>query len=75
MGREIFKTFAGFTGYGSYAPTKWAVRGLADCLRNEVSPSPSKLMEVIVTAIAMQHALIIPYEVLCSSDRPQVMLY
>jgi short-subunit dehydrogenase len=26
----------GFVGYASYAPTKWAVRGLADCLRNEV---------------------------------------
>lgn len=28
---------AGFAGYTSYAPTKWALRGLADCLRNEVS--------------------------------------
>lgn len=27
----------GFAGYTSYAPTKWAVRGLADCLYNEVS--------------------------------------
>lgn len=26
----------GFIGYSSYAPTKWAVRGLADCLRNEL---------------------------------------
>jgi len=26
----------GFAGYGSYAPTKWALRGLADCLHNEV---------------------------------------
>ena len=26
---------AGFSGYGSYAGTKWAVRGFADCLRNE----------------------------------------
>jgi len=25
----------GFAGYSSYAPTKWALRGLADCLRNE----------------------------------------
>ena len=25
----------GFTGNSSYAPTKWALRGLADCLRNE----------------------------------------
>ena len=23
-------------GYCSYAPTKWALRGLADCLRNEL---------------------------------------
>ncbi len=30
---------AGFAGYGSYAPTKWAVRGFADCLRNEVCPT------------------------------------
>ncbi len=30
----------GFVGYSSYAPTKWAVRGLADCLRNEVSTQP-----------------------------------
>ena len=26
----------GFAGYSSYAPTKWALRGLADCLHNEV---------------------------------------
>ncbi|GAB4817499.1 hypothetical protein N2152v2_004545 [Parachlorella kessleri] len=26
----------GFAGYASYAPSKWAVRGLADCLRNEL---------------------------------------
>ncbi|KDD72779.1 hypothetical protein H632_c2912p1, partial [Helicosporidium sp. ATCC 50920] len=25
-----------FAGYSSYAPSKWALRGLADCLRNEV---------------------------------------
>jgi len=24
------------TGYASYAPSKWAVRGLADCLHNEL---------------------------------------
>lgn len=23
-------------GYSSYAPSKWAVRGLADCLHNEL---------------------------------------
>ena len=27
---------AGFIGYSQYAPTKYAVRGLADCLRNEL---------------------------------------
>jgi 3-dehydrosphinganine reductase len=26
----------GMAGYTSYAPTKWALRGLADCLHNEV---------------------------------------
>lgn len=26
----------GFAGYASYAPTKWALRGLSDCLRNEL---------------------------------------
>lgn len=26
----------GFLGYSSYAPTKWALRGLSDCLRNEL---------------------------------------
>ncbi|PRW45034.1 short-chain dehydrogenase [Chlorella sorokiniana] len=26
----------GFAGYSSYAPSKWAVRGLADCLHNEL---------------------------------------
>lgn len=30
----------GFAGYTSYAPSKWALRGFADCLRNEVVPSP-----------------------------------
>lgn len=27
---------AGFAGYSTYAPTKFALRGLADTLRNEV---------------------------------------
>jgi 3-dehydrosphinganine reductase len=27
----------GFMGYSSYAPTKWALRGLADSLRNELT--------------------------------------
>jgi hypothetical protein len=31
----------GFVGYSSYAPSKWAVRGLGDCLRNEVGCSGS----------------------------------
>lgn len=26
----------GFAGYSSYAPSKWALRGFADCLRNEL---------------------------------------
>lgn len=26
----------GFAGYSAYAPTKFALRGLADCLRNEL---------------------------------------
>lgn len=26
----------GFAGYSSYAPTKWAIRGFADCLYNEL---------------------------------------
>jgi len=26
----------GFAGFASYAPSKWALRGLADCLRNEL---------------------------------------
>lgn len=30
-------SLVGFVGYGSYAPSKWAVRGLADTLRNEWS--------------------------------------
>lgn len=30
---------AGFAGYTAYAPSKYALRGLADCLRNEVLPS------------------------------------
>jgi hypothetical protein len=28
--------FAGFIGYTAYCPSKYAVRGLAECLRNEV---------------------------------------
>lgn len=28
---------ASFMGYSSYAPTKWALRGLADALRNEMT--------------------------------------
>ena len=34
--RPFFCSLAGFSGYASYAPSKWALRGLADCLRNEV---------------------------------------
>lgn len=28
-------SIVGFSGFSSYAPSKWALRGLADCLRNE----------------------------------------
>lgn len=28
----------GFAGYSIYAPTKWALRALGDCLRNEFKP-------------------------------------
>ena len=28
--------FSGFVGYAQYAPSKFALRGLADCLRNEL---------------------------------------
>ena len=28
--------FAGFIGFSAYCPSKYAVRGLADCLRNEL---------------------------------------
>lgn len=29
----------GYAGYGAYAPTKWAVRGLAEVLRSELLPA------------------------------------
>ena len=32
----------GFVGYSSYAPSKWAVRGLGDCLRNEVGRAAAR---------------------------------
>ena len=35
----LVASVVGFAGYASYAPTKWALRGLADCLHNEVSRS------------------------------------
>lgn len=35
----------GFAGYSSYAPTKWALRGLADCLHNEVNLSLINVLE------------------------------
>ena len=31
--------FVGMAGFATYAPTKFALRGLADCLRNEVGLS------------------------------------
>ncbi|MBN2547985.1 MAG: SDR family oxidoreductase [Anaerolineales bacterium] len=30
--------FVGFMGYTAYSPTKYAVRGFTDCLRNELKP-------------------------------------
>lgn len=36
-----FAPATGITGYSSYAPSKFALRGLADCLRNEVIPFKS----------------------------------
>lgn len=42
QGRIVFiaSTLAviGLTGYSQYAPTKWALRGLAECLRQELAP-------------------------------------
>ncbi|KAI3426470.1 hypothetical protein D9Q98_008837 [Chlorella vulgaris] len=39
-GRIVFVTSSlailGFAGYSSYAASKWALRGMADCLRNEL---------------------------------------
>jgi NAD(P)-dependent dehydrogenase (short-subunit alcohol dehydrogenase family) len=31
----------GMVGYSQYAPSKYALRGLADCLRNELLVSPA----------------------------------
>jgi len=33
----------GFTGYAAYAPSKYAVRGLAECLRNELQGTGVKV--------------------------------
>ena len=35
--------FCGMVGYSAYAPTKFALRGLADCLRNELVGSGVKV--------------------------------
>lgn len=41
-------SLVGFVGYTAYAPSKWALRGLADCLRNEVDrPPPGKPFSAI----------------------------
>ena len=42
INKTLHSVTVGFTGYSAYAPTKYAVRGLADTLRNEVS-SPTDL--------------------------------
>ena len=39
----------GFAGYTAYAPTKWAVRGLADTLRNEVRHT--RILHIDVKAV------------------------
>jgi hypothetical protein len=48
----------GFVGYSAYAASKYAVRGLAECLRNEASISLSPMQQHVVLAlknIALQH--------------------
>ena len=41
--------FVGMAGFSTYAPTKFALRGLADCLRNEVGlPYCPLCMDVLV---------------------------
>ena len=43
--------FVGMAGFSTYAPTKFALRGLADCLRNEVGlPCCPLCMNVLVMA-------------------------
>ena len=46
---------AGMIGYSAYCPSKFAVRGLAECLRNEVS---SQRTQVLATGLPeQQHAV------------------
>lgn len=59
---------AGFTGYSAYAPTKYAVRGLADTLRNEVcqglmcTACPVVLQTVMEECgVACLHAAVLPW--------------
>ena len=47
---------AAFTGYAAYTPSKYAVRGLADTLRNEVSPGAAVLFAT--RACPVDHAVI-----------------
>ncbi|GFH27384.1 uncharacterized protein HaLaN_25694 [Haematococcus lacustris] len=42
----------GFVGYSSYAPTKYAVKGLADCLRNE--PAETRDISAMSTVFKSQ---------------------
>ena len=39
----------GFSGYSAYAPSKHALRGLADCLQNEWSSSPTSPFSVSIS--------------------------
>jgi hypothetical protein len=39
---------SGLTGYCAYAPSKFAVRGLAECLRNEVRLQPAAVLLLLL---------------------------
>lgn len=43
--RVVFPT--GMIGYSAYCPSKFAVRGLAECLRNEVGGTGQPYLESI----------------------------
>jgi len=44
--RAHSSSLLGFAGFSSYAPSKWAVRGLADCLRSELLGLPGLSVHV-----------------------------